>query len=218
MVLRAGAGSARALQQLCGLYWDPAYTYLRRRGLGPQDAREQTQAFFEGLLRRDDLARLTRDGGRFRSWLLVALRRHHGRGLAAAQAAKRSHTEVADPEPVLARETDDGLDPEQAYQRQWALSLLGAARRRVREAYAERGREAHFDALFPTLSGDGATTAELAEQLGMKAGAVRVAAHRLGRRYGEAVREEVADTLEEGASLDEELAELMAAVGGEAPI
>ena len=122
LVLRAGRGSAAALDQLCGVYWFPVYAYLRRVGHDTEDAREHTQEFFAGVLRRDDLARVTQEGGRFRDWLFVAVRRHHGRARAKARADKRQRIEVGDPEERLRRLAAPGLDPEQTFQRQWALA------------------------------------------------------------------------------------------------
>lgn len=211
MVLRAGAGSTSALEELCGLYWDPVFAYLRRAGLAEPDARDATQTFFHDLLRRGDLARLTREGGRFRSWLLVAVRRHHQRTRRDAAAAKRAHRRA--PPEALERVAAPQNDPEAAYHRQWALSVLDAARRRVRDAYVTKGQEALFDTLYPTLTQDRPGYATLGESLGRSAGATRVAAHRLREHYRDALRDEVRDTVAHGDEVDDELAALMSALG-----
>jgi len=216
LVLRAGRGSAAALDQLCGVYWFPVYAYLRRVGHDTEDAREHTQEFFAGVLRRDDLARVTQEGGRFRDWLFVAVRRHHGRARAKARADKRQRIEVGDPEERLRRLAAPGLDPEQTFQRQWALAVLDAARRRLRDTYVARGDEAVFDALRPGLLGEGRPHREVAEALGLSPGAVRVAAHRLKARYGEALRAEIADTLDDADQVDDELQQLLRALSAPA--
>lgn len=214
LVLRAGAGSVTALEGLCGAYWFPVYAYLRRRGLGPEDASEQTQEFFLGLLRRNDLARVTRDGGRFRSWLFTALKHHHLREVARQQTAKRSHDEVDDAEERLQRQVAPGLDPEQVFARQWALATIESAKARLRERYESRGDGAVFQALQGTLGGGTAPYATIAEQLDMNEGSVKVAAHRLRKRFGEALRIEVADTLDGPEEIEAELRSLMDALSG----
>lgn len=214
LVLRAGAGSVTALEGLCGAYWFPVYAYLRRRGLGPQDASEQTQEFFLGLLRRNDLAKVTREGGRFRGWLFTALKHHHLREVAKERTEKRRHDEVDDAELRLARQVAPGLDPEQVFARQWALATLESAKNRVRERYRSRGEEAVYEALQGTLAGGTAPYAQIAAELGTSEGSVKVAAHRLRKRFGEALRIEVADTLDGPDEIEAELAALMDALSG----
>ncbi|MCA9572211.1 MAG: sigma-70 family RNA polymerase sigma factor [Myxococcales bacterium] len=214
LVLRAGAGSLGALEGLCGTYWFPVYAYLRRRGYDPEDASELTQEFFVGLLRRNDLAKVTREGGRFRSWLFTALQRHAFRERKKAEAGKRRHASVDDAEARFERTVAPGLDPEAVFARQWALGVLESARLRVRARYVESGQESLFDALSPVLTDASRPYGELARQLGMREGAVKVAVHRLKKRYGEALRHEVADTLDGPREIEVELRSLLDALAG----
>lgn len=214
LVLRAGGGSLGALESLCGAYWFPVYAYLRQRGYSPEDASEQTQEFFVGLLRRDDLARVTREGGRFRSWLYTALRHHAGRERAARQTQKRHREEVADAEAQFERAVAPGLDPEAVFARQWALAVLASARGRLEAHYDQKGQGELFRALAPALDGRARPYAEIARELGMRPGAVKVAVHRLKKRFGDALRDEVADTLDGPDAIEAELQALMTALSG----
>lgn len=205
LVTRAGAGSLSALEALCGAYWFPVYAWFRRRGLDAEDAAEQTQEFFAGLIRRGDLARVRPDGRRFRAWLHAALASHASHHRAHNAAQRRRRIEVDDAEARFAREVAPGLDPEQVFVRQWALAVLQTARERVRERYAARGQDALFDALEPSLGGAGAPYREIGEGLGLAEGAVKVAIHRLRQRFGEALRAEVAETIDGPDEIDAEL-------------
>lgn len=214
LVLRAGAGSVGALEGLCGAYWFPVYAYLRRRGLGAEDASEQTQEFFAGMLRRGDLTRVTRDGGRFRSWLFTAVKHHHFREVARQNTQKRAHEEVGDAEARFAVEVAPGLDPEQVFARQWALAVIESARSSLRRVYVERDQAEVFEALCPALTGDAAPYKELASRLDLTEGAVKVAVHRMKKRFGEMLREEVADTLDGPDEIEGELRLLLDSLAG----
>ncbi len=214
IVLRAGNGSLGALDDLCGAYWFPVYAFLRRRGLGAEDAAEQTQEFFTGLVRRKDLSRVDNDGRRFRSWLFTAVRNHHHNVRAKAETQRRKHVEVDDAEERFQRQVAPGLDPEQVFARQWALATLQTARERLRDQYAARGQESLYDAIAPALDGVSKPYAEIAEALSMSEGSVKVAVHRLKKRFGTVLRDEVAETLDGPDEIDAELKQLLDALAG----
>ncbi|MEZ4321259.1 MAG: sigma-70 family RNA polymerase sigma factor [Myxococcota bacterium] len=214
LVLRAGAGSLSALEDLCGAYWFPVYAWFRKRGLAPEDAAEQTQEFFAGLLRRGDLGKVQRDGRRFRAWLYTALTSHHGNVRKHDQAQRRRRIEVDDAEARFASQVAPGLDPEQVFARQWALATLATARDRVRETYTRRGQSDEFAALEPTLTGGAPPYRELAARLDRSEGAVKVAVHRLKKRFGDALRDEVSETIDGPDEVDAELRQLLDALAG----
>jgi len=214
MVLRAGAGSLGALDDLCGDYWFPIYAYLRRRGLSAEDAAEQSQEFFAGLLKRGDLGRVKRDGRRFRAWLFTAVSHQYANHRRSESAQRRQRIEVDDAEARFAAQVAPGLDPEQVFARQWALAVLSSARDRVRSSYEARGQAEVFAVLGPVLVGENAPYGELAAVLGITEGAVKVAVHRLRTRFGRALREEVAETLDGPEEIEAELKILLEALGG----
>ena len=214
IVLRAGNGSLGALDDLCGAYWFPVYAFLRRRGLAAEDAAEQTQEFFTGLVRRKDLSKVEKDGRRFRSWLFTAVKHHHLNVRAHAQAQRRQRVEVDDAEERFQKEVAPGLDPEQVFARQWALATLQTARDRLADQYAERGQDALYAAIGPALTGGSRPYAEIASDLSMSEGSVKVAVHRLKKRFGDVLRDEVAETLDGPEDVDAELRLLLDALGG----
>lgn len=214
LVLRAGKGSVSALDELCGAYWFPVYAWFRKKGLGPEDAADQSQEFFTGLVGRGDLGRVKQDGRRFRAWLYAALGHHWTNHRKHANAAKRRGIEVDDAEERFARQVAPGLDPEQTFARQWALAVLKTARVRTRARYAERDDEETFTILESVLTGMAPPYRDLAASLNIQESAVKVAVHRLRRRFGEALREEVAETLDGPDDIETELQHLMDALAG----
>ena len=213
------ARARAALAELCRSYWPPLYAFVRRGGASTDDAAELVQDFFAALLDGDPIAGFDPQRGRFRSWLLGALRHHELKRLDRARAGKRGagilvvdfDARVAEHAVASLGETD--LSPEQAYERAWAIGLLQRTQTRLRQEYEARGAAAEFDALAPVLSRDDALPyARIAEQLGKKAGAVKVAAHRLRKRYGDLLRAEVAETVADPSEVDAELRTLIEAV------
>ena len=221
MVQAAGGadpGRARvALEELCATYWFPLYAYARRGGLAPEEAEDCTQGFFARLLDRGDLARVEVTGGRFRSYLLVALRRYIAGERERERALKRGggtrvvSIDLERAERRVALEIPDRETPERAFERAWAQSLLARVFATLRIEYASRGRERVFDRLEPDLLGGGSAAERraVASELELTDGALDVARHRLRRRFAEALRAEVAETVLDAADVDGELAALM---------
>ena len=209
-----------SLAELCNAYWYPLYAYIRRRGYGPEQARDLTQDFFARVLEKGLLAEADPARGRFRSFLRTVCAHFLANRRDREQARKRGGgravlpIDAADAEGRYALELADGLTPERIFDRSWALTLLGRVLDQLGREYDEAGKAATFEALRGVLAGDpdAPSYAAVAARLGTTEGAARVAAHRLRRRYGELLRQEIAATLAEPAEVDDEIRDLFAAL------
>ena len=229
VVAAGGAGTARseeALAELCAEYWYPLYSYVRRRGYDSEDARDLTQAFFVHLLENSRLAVADPARGRFRTFLLTALKNFVNGEWRKRAALKRGggvemlSIDFRSAEDRYLLEPSHGLGPEAVYERRWALGLLDRALEELRRQYRAAGKEELFEALEGGLGqGDGLLPyAELSARLGLGEGALRSAVFRLRRRWREKVRQLVAETVDRESAVDDELGALLAAVartGGE---
>lgn len=208
-----GQTSARALDELCRIYWYPLYAFIRRQGSSAYDAADLTQAFFAQFIQRDCLAHVDPEKGRFRSFLLACLRRFLANQHRHDHAAKRGSgrrtlsLDFALAEQRYGCELSHSITPEKIYQHDWAVAVLAQALLTVSQEFAARGRQRIFDTLKIYLMPDEAAPAyaQAAATLGMSEAAVKVAVHRLRDRYRQAVEQEVANTMEQGASLGDEL-------------
>jgi len=217
--------SHEALAALCGTYWYPLYAYVRRWGHTPDDARDLTQGFFATLLEKRYLEAAKRERGRFRSFLLTAFKRFCAkeRDRANAQkrggAAKRVSLDFPSGESRYSAEPSHGWTPEAVYERRWALTLLEQVMARLRLSYADAGKARLFDGLKASLAGESGAPphGQLAAELGMTEGAVKVAVHRLRHRYRQLLRSEVAQTVADPHEVDDELKFLLAALRGGNP-
>lgn len=208
-----------ALGELCEQYWAPLYAFLRRRGLDPHEAADTVQGFFARLLEKRDFGELSAERGRFRAFLIAALRHHlsHERARAGAQkrggAARVVSLEPDDADSKLHLPAAPGLTPEQAYEREWALSLLARALAQVQAEFASDGKTELFELLRPALQEPELSgVAALAARSGLSEGALRVAASRLRKRYRETLRALVRDTVESDGDVDAELGALFEAL------
>jgi len=209
-----------ALATLCETYWYPLYAYARRLGYKAEDAQDLTQEFFALLLEKESLRVADPERGRFRSFLLASLNHFLTAEWRRRSARKRGggrlplSLDVRSGESRYSQEPSHDLTPEKAYERRWALLLLEQAVSRLRAEYAASGKAALFERLAGFLSGErGVLTQQVAGDLNMSEGAVRVAVHRLRQRYRQVLRAEVAHTVAGPQHIDEELRHLMAAVG-----
>ena len=210
-----------ALATLCQIYWPPLYAFVRRRGSSIEDAEDLTQAFFAHLLERNAVATVTPDKGRFRSFLLASLNHFLSDEWDKARAQKRGGGKVVSldtqsAESWLSEQPSENLTPEMVFELRWAITLLEQVYRRLEEEHRQQGKAALFDALRTALSGPGnsAPYAELAGQLGMSEGAVKVAVHRLRQRYRVLLRETIAETVASAAEAEDELRYLLRIVAG----
>ncbi len=221
MVSEAGSvdspDSAEALAQLCQAYWFPLYAYVRRTGESKEDAEDITQGFFLDLLGRSDLADLDREKGKFRSFLLASLKHYISNERDRKRTKKRGghiihlplDWEDADAKFFLC---DDSVSsPEAAFDREWAKVLLKCVLHQLGEEFSSNGKTDEFEGLkkFLTMGRGEIPYEEAATDLGMKATALRVAVHRLRKRYRVLLKAEVSRTISTSESVKEELAALM---------
>jgi RNA polymerase sigma factor (sigma-70 family) len=216
-----GAPEAReALSGLCQAYWYPIYAYIRHRGYNPEQARDLTQDYFAYVLERDVLAKADPARGRFRAFLCTVcvrqLAARRDRENAARRGGGRTLVSIdpLDAERRYILEPAHELTPEHIFDRTWALTLLDRVVERLRNEYDDAGRSAKFEELITLLTRDPATVtySEIAERLCTTEGNVRVAVHRLRRRYGLLLREEIAATVVDAAQVEEEIQTLFEAL------
>ena len=215
----AGQPQAReALEQLCRAYWYPLYAFVRYRGYASHEAQDLTQAFFTRVLETDGLASATPERGRFRSYLLGAMKHYLSNEWQRANAAKRGGGERfveldgLEPEARHALEPATSSDPDASFDRAWALEAVQRVLKTLRTEAEADGKVERFEALKASLTGAEPRRGETAERLGLTPGAVKVAVHRLRQRYRELLRAEVAHTVADPADVDDELRHLVAAL------
>lgn len=216
--VRGDAPQARdALEKLCQAYWYPLYAYVRRRGHSPDDAKDLTQGFFAWLLERNWLAAANPQRGRFRSFLLTSFSRFLANEWDKIKTQKRGGGRILslqfqEAETHYEWEVADNATPEQSFERRWALALLDQVMRRLRAEFEQDGRAEFFEALKPCLLGERAAQpyAALAVKLDMTEGSVKVAVHRLRRRYRQLLRAEIANTVQRPDEIEDELRYLFA--------
>ena len=223
VVLAAGRRSTpqsdHALEELCRTYWFPLYAYVRRRGYTKEDAEDLTQAFFARFLAKNYLKGLSAERGRFRAFLLTALKhflinewdraRCQKRGGGAAHLSLDWQT--ADTQFQIAATAE--LSPDKAFDREWALTLLAKVIERLRVECDADGKLKQFEQLklFLTVGKGAVSYGDVAKTLGMDEPAVRVAAHRLRKRYRQLLRDEIAQTLSDPTQVAEEMQALFGA-------
>jgi RNA polymerase sigma factor (sigma-70 family) len=212
--------SAQALEDLCRTYWPPLYCYLRRDGRSSHEAEDLTQAFFARLLERNTLAAAASERGRFRNFLLTALKNFVVNEWRSQQAQKRGgHLQILSldaqtSEGQYVAEPGDHLTPEVLFDKRWALTVLERVMDRLRAEYATVGKAALFEDLKTFLVTKKATPhADLAIKHGITASAISVTIHRLRQRYAELLREEIAATVNDPSEIDDEIRYLIAALG-----
>ena len=215
-----GGGSSRAaaaMTELCRTYWYPLYAFLRRRGHEAHEAEDLTQEFFARLLGRHFLAAADRRKGKFRSFLLAAMKHFLADQRDRARARKRGGGQVIlsldrlDAETRYRREPAQDLTPEKMYEKQWALSVLEWVLSRLQDELVAEGKAPLFEALKDALTGLRAGGyAAIGQRLGMSEGAVKVAAHRLRRRYRALLRAEIAQTVAGPEEIEDEIRHLLA--------
>jgi RNA polymerase sigma factor (sigma-70 family) len=203
-----------ALSELCEAYWAPIFRFLCREGRTEDAARELTQEFFAGLLARHGLDTVEPGRGRFRSFLLGALKHFLADRRDREHAAKRGGGQAPESldasadTSIIAQVPDPaGPPPDTFFDRQWALTIMARALAALEAEFQTAGKEEHFKALKPWLVGEteALPQAEAARHLGLNEGAVKVAIHRLRRRFRELVKCEISRTVDDGNHAEEEL-------------
>jgi RNA polymerase sigma-70 factor (ECF subfamily) len=201
-----------AMDQLCRTYWYPLYAYVRRDGRSAPDAQDLTQEFFARLLEKDYLAQVERQKGKFRSFLLAALRhfmadqRDRARALKRGGGAEVLSLDAQEAEARYRLEPVDRLDAERIFERRWAMTLLDRALARLRDENVAAGKAQLFERLRSFVASESdVSCGEAAAQLGLTESAVKSAVHRLRQRYREMVREEIAHTVADPTEIDDEI-------------
>jgi RNA polymerase sigma factor (sigma-70 family) len=224
VVLEAGrtdiARAAAALERLCGKYWHPIYVFVRRRGSNHHEAEDLTQAFFAYLLEKDTLKAVDRRKGKFRSFMLASLTNFLLNEWDRRQTLKRggqrqiiSLDEMA-AEQFYNQEPVEQFSPEKLFERRWAFTIVEQVLKRLENEHAAAGKAELFTKLEAGLTGEvtPGLYADWSAALNMSEGAVKVALHRLRRRFGELLRSEVAYTVADPAEVAEEIRHLLAAI------
>jgi RNA polymerase sigma factor (sigma-70 family) len=226
VVLAAGGTTSTeaqdALATLCQAYWYPLYSYVRRQGHTPHDAEDLTQEFFRRLLEKRYLAGIKQEGGRFRSFLLTALKRFLANEWDRSRAQKRGGLDTVISMDCAQAESRLGLEPahdvtaEKIYERHWAQALLDRVLAALREEYAATGKQKLFESIGTSLSQPrGALPyATIARELKTTEAAIKMAVRRLRARYREHLRAEIAQTVSRPEEIEEEIRYLFATFGG----
>ena len=204
---------------LCQVYWYPVYGYIRRRGYQRDKAEDLTQGFFTQLLEKDYIKTARRDRGRFRSFLLTSVKNYVADDWDRDQAQKRGggrsfipldfdNAEALFPQPTRP------VTPDSIFERRWALTLLEQVFEQMREEMVQMGNEERFSHLSGFLTGEetGMRCKEVAADLRMNETAVRVAIHRMRKRFGELLRSEIARTIDDPKEVNDEIRYLLAVI------
>jgi RNA polymerase sigma-70 factor (ECF subfamily) len=208
------------LAHLCESYWYPLYAFVRREGYAAHDAQDLTQEFFARLLEKHWLEAVDREKGKFRSFLLAAMRHFLANEWDRARRLKRGggqsplSLDAVTAEERYALEPVDRMSADRIYERRWALTLLEQVLSRLCREFIAAGKGKLFDEIKPALTGEKADYGAIGTRLNLNEGAIRVAAHRLRVRYRELVRAEIAETLATEAEIDGEIQHLFAALAG----
>ncbi len=217
---RGGADAQGALEALCQAYWLPVYAYVRQRCPDVHDAHDLTQTFFAYLLEKNSVSAADPARGRFRAFLLTALKNFLVNEHARAAAKKRGRDRTIVSLDRIAAEERIGfaqtpsLTPEQEFERRWAMILLERVVERLAAEHARAGKSLQFETLrlFLTQQSGEVTQTEAARRLGLTEQAIRAAIYRLRKRYRTLLRDEIAQTLGSGDDIDDELRRLFTAV------
>ncbi len=209
-----------ALETLCRAYWQPLYGYVRRSGRSREEAEDLVQGFFQGFLAHNSIAGADRQRGRFRAFLLACLKNYMlnewNRERRQKRGGNATHLSLdwRDAETRYQLEPAETSSPDRLYAREWALALLDQVLRRLREESASAGKPDQFDQLkaYLTVSKTNIPYEQAARDLNMTEGSVRVAVHRLRKRYRTILRDEVGRTLASREQLDDEMRALFAAL------
>ena len=224
VVLAAGKSSSpnqkQALEILCERYWFPLYAYLRQRGYNTHQAEDYTQAFFTNILDKHDLQAADPKYGKFRSFLLIRLKSFLSDERDRARAKKRGGGRkilslgFQNAEEQYALEPSEQLSPEKLFEKSWALTVLERTMNQLEHEMAEKNKKQLFEHLkvYLTTEKDVIPYSKTAKELKMPEGSVRVAVHRLRRRYRKLLRDEIAQTVTAEDQIDEEMGHLFAAL------
>ena len=209
-----------ALEDLCRSYWPPLYQFVRRRGYPAHDAEDLTQSFFGWMLGKDLLLQADQEKGRMRSYLLTALQRYLANDYHRSQAQKRGgkilHLSF-DTAVEESRLSSTSVTADVGFDQSWAITLLDQTINTLSAEYESTGKSKEFDVLKKclTTSEEGFVYATAAEELEVTEGAIRVAAHRLRKRFRNLMRKAVAHTVQDPADVADEMRYLVEVLGAQ---
>jgi RNA polymerase sigma-70 factor (ECF subfamily) len=207
-----------ALEELCRAYWYPLYAFVRNRGYSAFDAQDQTQSFLVQFINTGGFASADRERGRFRTYLLSAMKHFLANEWHRANTQKRGggltflEWDALEPETRYALEPEQSANPEVGFDREWAVELIARAMDKLRAESEAGGKGPLFTALKGSLTGEEPARSETAGRLGLTEGAVKVAMHRLRQRYRELLRAEIGETLSDPSDIDDEMRYLLVAL------
>jgi RNA polymerase sigma-70 factor (ECF subfamily) len=209
------------LEELCAIYWSPLYWHVRRLGYDATQAQDLTQGFFSRLLEKRALGYVDRERGKFRSFLLASLSHYLANEHDHAQAQKRGGGQTILPIDFRSAESGYSLEPshdltaERLFEKRWAMTVLETSLAALQRQYQQAGKSGLFDALAPFIAAqsDSPMYAEIAQRLDMTESAVRMAVSRMRRRYRDNIRAEVGRTLDDSDDVDQEIHNLLNALG-----
>jgi RNA polymerase sigma-70 factor (ECF subfamily) len=215
------ADSRQALAALCQTYWPPVYAFIRRNGYDQDQAQDLSQGFFALLLEKNYLGDADRRRGKFRSFLLKAVKHFLANEWDRSHALKRGGGQLAVSIDLVAAERwcapalVEGTTPESLFERRWAFSLLEHVLSKLRAEFAAAGKSDHLESLSVFLNDDfeDARYEKVAGQMGMSVGALRTAVHRLRRKYRRLLRDEITQTVSTPEDVDDEIRFLMSTLG-----
>jgi RNA polymerase sigma factor (sigma-70 family) len=225
LVLNASGSTEKsvdALSTLCTAYWYPLYAFIRRQGHEPEEAQDLTQGFFARLLEKQYLGDYQRELGRFRSFLLTSLKHFLANEYDSANTQKRGGgTEAISVDLIHAGEQRYSLEPrhdltpEAIFEKQWAMTLLSQSVLRLQNEAEKAGKRSQFDQLKRFLTGDEDKIpySELASNMGISEGALKVAIHRLRKQFRDALQEEISHTVSRPEEIQDEIRFLMSVLG-----
>lgn len=203
--------AGKAIEALCHAYWYPLYAFVRNRGYSPADAQDLTQSFFVRFIETGGFASADRERGRFRTYLLGAMKHFLANEWHRARTQKRGgglnflEWDALAPEARYALEPAQSSDLDMDYDREWALELIARAKEKLRQESEADGKGELFEALKQSLTGDEPSRSESAARLGMSESALKAAVHRLRQRYRELLRAEIAETVSTRTEIDDEM-------------
>jgi RNA polymerase sigma-70 factor (ECF subfamily) len=212
---KSSPDSAAALETLCRCYWYPLYAYVRGSGRSPHDAQDLTQEFFARLLAQDWLRVVLPERGRFRTFLLVTMKRFLTNEWHRDMAQKRGagnlalSLDVAEAEHRFAAEPP--LTPDELYERRWAMTLLEESLERLQRDFTHTGKEPEFNSLKEWLTAERGRIpyGQIATALGTTEGAARVAVHRMRKQFRQLFRQTIAETVDAAGDVDSEMRHLI---------
>lgn len=224
LVLAAAEGESErareALAALCEAYWQPLYVYIRRQGFAPDQAEDLTQGFFLRLLEKKVLSQVRPEAGRFRSFLLTALshflanERDRERALKRRPSGRPVPLDAGETERSYLADSTEELNPERVFERRWALTVLGRVLLLLRREFEETGAGERFEKLKVYLTQQRPTIpyGRVAAELNLTESAIKVAVHRIRRRFGQLLREEVGKLVADPREVDDEIRHLLSIV------